>query len=562
MSAPAGICGQRLMSQAVRVDGLLGQLRQPGHTALDLLFDVSAVGTVLIDHNGDLVRVNEAMRGLLRQDCELSPGRPVRTIFCDKRSPGLWEELAPVLKHGAVLRGYASAICGRHEGNVQAVEVTATPVHEQDGTISGAILQFSDISTQKSLEMQLNQSQKLQVVGQLAGGIAHDFNNLLTVVLGSADEAIARAQADAETMDDLRHIRASAVRGAELVCQLLAFGRQQAVQPRALALNAAVCNVLDLLSRLLGSNVTLDLDLEQSGRTVRMDPTQLDQVLVNLAVNARDAMPRGGRLTLRTGQIDLLSPLVCEMETIPPGNYVVLEVQDTGVGIPRDVLPRIFEPFFTTRREQGGNGLGLATVHRIVHQSNGFLAVDSAIGKGTQVRIYLPRVDEVGTLASAPPSSAANRSPTRDNGARTVLLIDDEDAVRRVAERGLARLGFSVVCAPGAEAALALLSDPAVAALLHIVVSDLTMPGLDGAELIQAIRLLRPGLPAILVSGYADDPLRKRLAQADILFMPKPYSTKDLVAAIATRLDTATDLARLDGIGDYSSADARASNAE
>ena len=541
---------------------MLNQLRQPGHNAVDLLFDVSAIGIVLIDQNGDLVRINEAMRGLLRQDCEPSAGQPVKAIFCDKRSPGLWEELAPVLKVGAVLRGYASAIRGRHEGNVQAVEVTATPVHEQDGSISGAILHLTDISMQKSLEMQLNQSQKLQVVGQLAGGIAHDFNNLLTVVLGSADEAIARAQADAETMDDLRHIRSSAVRGAELVCQLLAFGRQQALQPRALALNTAIGNVLDLLSRLLGSNVTLDPDLEQPGRTVRMDPTQLDQVLVNLAVNARDAMPKGGRLTLRTKQIDLFSPMVCEMETIPPGNYVMVEVQDTGVGIPRDVLPRIFEPFFTTRRDQGGSGLGLATVHRIVHQSSGFLAVDSVIGKGTRVRIYLPRVDEVEILASARPSSAASRRSTTEHPARTVLLIDDEDAVRRVAERGLARRGFNVLCTPGAEAALALLSDPAVAALLHIVVSDLTMPGLDGAELIEAIRLLRPGLPAILVSGYADDPLRKRLAQADILFMPKPYSTKDLVAAIETRLDAANDLARPDGARDCSSIYAGANSAE
>ena len=562
MSAPAGIRGQRLTSQAVRVDGVLNQLRQRGHNALDLLFDVSAVGIVLIDQNGNLVRVNEAMRGLLRQDCDLSPGRPVTAIFCDKRSPGVWEELAPVLKEGAVRRGYAAAVRGRPEGSVQAVEVTATPVKEQDGTISGAILQFIDLSAQTSLEMQLNQSQKLQAVGQLAGGIAHDFNNLLTVVLGAADEAIDRAQLDAETMEDLRHIRASAVRGAELVCQLLAFGRQQALQPRALAVNAAVCNVLDLLSRLLGSNVTLDLDLEQPGRTVRMDPTQLDQVLVNLAVNARDAMPKGGRLTLRTGQIDLFSPLVCETETIPPGNYVMVEVQDTGIGIPHDVLPRIFEPFFTTRRDQGGNGLGLATVHRIVHRSDGFLTVDSAIGKGTRVRIYLPRMDEVETLASVPPSSVVSRPSTSENAARTVLLIDDEDAVRRVAERGLARRGFRVVCAPGAEAALALLSDPALAASLHIVVSDLTMPGLDGAELIAAIRLLRPGLPAILVSGYADDLLRKRLAQADILFMPKPYATKELVAAIETRLDAATNVAPPDGVDAPSSTDAGASTAE
>ncbi len=540
MSAPADSREQCSASRAVRVEGLLDQLRQPGHEAFDLLFDVSAIGIVAIDQNGKLVRVNEAMRCLLSQDCDLSPGHPVEALFCDKRSPGLWEKLAPVLKDGAVLRSYASAIRGRHDGSVQAVEVTATPLREPNGAINGAILQVLDTSAQKTLEMQLNQSQKLHAVGQLAGGIAHDFNNLLTVVLGSADEAIDRAQADAQTMDDLREIRSSAVRGAELVCQLLAFGRQQAWQPRVLNLNAAVSNVLGLLRRLLGSNVTLDLKLEQSGRTVRMDPTQLDQVLVNLAVNARDAMPKGGRLTLRTGLTDLYSPLVCDMATIPPGSYEMVEVQDTGVGIPRDVLTRIFEPFFTTRRDQGGNGLGLATVHRIVRQSDGFLTVDSAIGEGTRVRIYLPRVAEAEAVALAPPPSAASR-PVRDVSARTILLIDDEDPVRRVAERGLARRGFGVLSAPCAEAALALLADPEAGGPLHMVVSDLTMPGLDGEGLIAAIRLIRPGLPAILASGYADDPLRKRLAQSDILFMPKPYSVRELIVAIETRLDAVKD---------------------
>ena len=540
MSVPASRRQQLLVAQPVRVDGLLHQLQQPGHRATDLLFDVSTVGTVVIDRNGDLVRVNEAMRCLLSQDCDLSPGRPVEAIFCDKRSPGLWEKLVPVLSHGAVLSRYATVVRGRHQSGVQAVEVTVTALLEQDATVSGAVLQFTDASRQKTLEMQLNQSQKLQSVGQLAGGIAHDFNNLLTAILGSADEAIDRAQADAGTMDDLRQIRASAVRGAELVRQLLAFGRQQASQPRALGLNAAVSNVLDLLRRLLGSNVALELDLELPGWTVRMDPTQLDQVLVNLAVNARDAMPRGGRLTLRTRHLDLSSPLGGDAETIPPGSYVVVEVEDTGIGIPQDVLPRIFEPFFTTRPEQGGNGLGLATVHRIVRQSGGFLTVDSAVGKGTRVRIYLPRVDDVETVAPAPPPLAP-RQPARDAAARLVLLVDDEDAVRRVAERGLARRGFSVLSAPCAEAALALLADPAIAASLQLVVSDLTMPGLDGAELIEAVRVIRPGLPAILVSGYADEPLRKRLAQADILFMPKPYSLRELFEAIEHRLDAAHD---------------------
>ncbi len=521
-------------TEPLRPGSLLGPLSQPSDAVAKLLFDASAVGTAVIDANGDLVRVNHELRRLLSRECDVSPGRSARHIFCDQRSPGVWEELGPVLNGRAVLRGYASVVRGRPDGAVKAVELTAVPMREQDGTVSGAILQLIDVSTQKALEVQLNQSQKLQAVGQLAGGIAHDFNNLLTAVLGSADDALDRAQADAETMEDLRQIRASAIRGADLVRQLLAFGRQQALQPRALGLNAAVGNILTLLRRLLGSGVAVELELEQPGRTVRVDPTQLDQVLVNLAVNARDAMPQGGRLTLRTGHMDLFRPLVRDTETIAPGNYVMVEVQDTGVGIPREVLPRIFEPFFTTRRDQGGNGLGLATVQGIIRQSDGFLAVDSAVGKGTRVRVYLPRVDEA---AAAIPVPNPAKPPARHDAVGTILLVDDEDGVRRLAERALSRRGWRVLPAACAEAALALLSDPAVAAEVCAVVSDLTMPGLDGAGLVAAVRMIRPGLPAILVSGYADEALRKRLAQAHIQFMAKPYVMKELIGALETRLE-------------------------
>ena len=498
------------------------------------MLDVAAVGIAVIDHNGDLVQVNGQMRRLVSRDCDLSPGQPIRAIFCDKRSPGVWEELAPVLEGRGVLRGYASVILGRHERRVQPVEITATPLREQDATISGAIVQFLDLSAQKALESQLHQSQKMQAMGQLAGGIAHDFNNLLTALLGSADDAIDRAQADAETMDALRQIRASAVRGAGLVRQLLAFGRQQALEPRAVNLAAAIGDLLTLLRRLLGSNVALDLDLPRPGRTVRVDATQFDQVLVNLVVNARDAMPNGGRLTVRTGELDLIRPLVRDGETIPPGNYATIEVQDTGSGIPADVLPRIFEPFFTTRREQGGTGLGLSTVHGIVRQSSGFLAVDSAVGKGTRVRIYLPRVDEAEPVAPVAPAETASQPPAGD-AVGTILLVDDEEAVLRVTERALSRRGWRVLPAACADAALALLAEPQVGAALSAVVSDLTMPGRDGAALVEAVRAIRPGLPAIVVSGYANDAVRQRMAEADIQFMPKPYNVKDLIAALPTR---------------------------
>ncbi len=249
---------------------------------------------------------------------------------------------------------------------------------------------------------------------------------------------------------------------------MLAFGRQQTLQPRAVSINDAVAGLSGLLRRLLGGTVRLELELEEPGRTVQVDPTQLDQVLVNLAVNARDAMPEGGQLTLRTGHITLYRPLIRGEEVIPPGRYVMVEVQDTGCGIPPEVLPRIFDPFFTTRRERGGSGLGLSTVHGIIRQSDGFLAVDSLPGKGTRMRIYLPRHDGEGMaiprlpapalpapLPAAPavaappdtePPAAAEPAP-----GRTVLLVDDEDGVRRLAARALARQGWTVLSADSAR---------------------------------------------------------------------------------------------------------------
>ena len=513
---------------------LLSRLSDPADGALGVLMDESAVGIAVVDGCGRLVRVNAGLQQLLSRECDLSPGQPVQAIFCDKRGHGLWGELGPVLSGRTVLRGYVSVIRGRREEGIQPVEITAIPLRETDGTVSGALLQFIDISTQKDLEAQLSQSQKLQAVGQLAGGIAHDFNNLLTAVIGAADDALDRAQADAETVEDLQQIRASAVRGADLVRQLLAFGRQQALQPRAVAINRALDDISVLLRRLLGSTVALDLELEQPGRTVRVDPTQLDQVLVNLVVNARDAMPAGGRLTLRTGHMDLFRPLIRDKETIPPGHYVMVEVQDTGVGIPREVLPRIFEPFFTTRRERGGNGLGLSTVHGIIRQSDGFVAVDSAVGKGTRVRVYLPRlVEEAATVTVAPACVALAPAASRTG---TILLVDDEDGVRRVAERALARHGWTVLPAASGEQALALLNDRGLAAELSALVSDVAMPGLDGAALVEAVRAIRPGLPAILMSGYVEDGFRKRLTEAEIHFMPKPYAMRDLVSAVDASL--------------------------
>ncbi|MBV9782420.1 MAG: response regulator [Acidisphaera sp.] len=545
---------------------LIERLAQPTDETLQLmqvLFQEGAGGALIIDRAGRIVRANDALRHMLGRQASLAPGQPSLAIFARTEREEVWDELVPVLEGRRLPRPFSTRLDKEGTDSDQTVDVCGVPVREADGSVSGLVLSLSDITVQKQLEAQLSQSQKLQAVGQLAGGIAHDFNNLLTAIIGAAD-LVAGREKDAETLEDIAQIRLSADRGAALVRQLLAFGRQQTLQPKVISVNDTVQDLSSLLRRLLGTKVRLDLDLELPGRMVRADPTQLDQVLVNLAVNARDAMPDGGTLTLRTGHITLFRALTRGQETIPPGRYVMIEAQDTGVGIPPEVLPRIFDPFFTTKRDRGGNGLGLSTVHGIIRQSDGFLAVDSQPGKGTRLRVYLPRYDgtESVTIPRSPRSDIAPALPAAEAAAepapvaqpparvaepvpvaepiraaepvgRAALLVDDEDPVRRLAERAMLRGGWRVFAAGSAEQALQMLEELTQAGSrpeLAVMITDVVMPGMDGPSLVHKVRESWPGLPAILVSGYAEETLRRDLAAAGMVFLPKPYTLKALLA--------------------------------
>ena len=550
-----------------------------------LLFEDAPFGALLLTADGRVMRSNAALRRMVGREVDLSRGAVGELIFALDAREAAMEEIARALsgrphhRHDFFTR-MTPAFSALEEPDRSAdvldalVSVSVAPLHEADGSLSGAMLRISDISVQKQLEAQLAQSQKLQAMGQLAGGIAHDFNNLLTAVLGAAESIISRPGLDPDTLDDVAQVQSSALRGAALVRQLLAFGRQQTLQPRVLAVNERITDLSGLLKRLLGTKVRLELALEMPGRSVRADPTQLDQVLVNLAVNARDAMAEGGVLTLRSGHMTLYRPTTRGTETIPPGRYVMIEVRDTGAGIPPEVLPRIFDPFFTTKRDSGGSGLGLSTVHGIVRQSDGFLNVESEIGEGTRVRIYLPRWDgsEAVAIPRAPrvrptitalsddaygaalppeaetpaPASPAKES-AKPGAGRHVLLVEDEEPVRRLAERTLQRQGWQVLSADCGETAMSLLQSvleggapnddaaaPEARFRLAAVVTDMVMPGMDGATLVRHLRerLDAPLLPAILVSGYAEETLRANLDSAATLFLPKPYSLKDLASRL------------------------------
>ncbi len=367
-----------------------------------------------------------------------------------------------------------------------------------------------------------------------AAGIAHDFNNLLAAIVGAADAIASHGGLDTGVLEEIAVIRASAGRGAALVRHLLASEPQRDLESRVVALDAVVADLALMLRRMLGQ-VRLDLALEWPDGLVRVEPLALERVLVNLAVNARDAMPGGGTVTMRTGLLTLQRPLTRGPETIPAGSYAMVEVQDTGIGIPAEALPHIFEPFFTTRRGEGGTGLGLSTVHAIVRQCGGFMAVESGRGQGTRMRVYLPAWHGAAETAAAPQPRLPWPEPA---AARAILLVDDEDVVRRVAERALLRHGFRVLCAPTAEAALELLeTEPS--AQVTAIVTDLVLPGMDGTALVAAVRqrLGIPRLPALLVSGYAAGALRDKIsassAGGEMRYLTKPYDIKDLAVALA-----------------------------
>jgi two-component system cell cycle sensor histidine kinase/response regulator CckA len=551
----------------------LGALAAGDGAAWRRLFEEAAYGIAVVDGAGSIVAANAALASLAGADpASLAPGAALADLVHPQDRRLLEAELGrlsamPGGRTGLEVRlGAAAGQEAAEDGAHTVAMVSISPLVEDDATIGGAVVRFIDITRHRALETQLAQTQKMQAVGQLAGGIAHDFNNLLTAIIAATDMSLERAGADEVTRADLVHVRRSAERGAALVRQLLAFGRKQTLQPRVIALNAAIEDVASLLRRLLGQRIAITLDLDRPGSLVRVDPVQFDQVIVNLSLNARDAMPRGGRLTIRTGAVTLYRPLVRGQEVIPPGRYAMVEVADTGSGIAPEIMGRLFEPFFTTKRDSGGTGLGLAMVYGIVRQTDGFIAVESVVGEGTTFRIYIPRHEgatlpdpvEDGIAArlaasaprpalagapcaptpaptSAPGAGAAPPAGERGQGGHgpgrgTILLVEDEEPVRRLTARGLSLSGWAVLTADNGEAALAVLAGQAEppAAL----VSDVSMPGMDGPALVRAVRAMLPALPVILVSGYADtDPLTD-LPGAPVQFLPKPFSIKDLAARL------------------------------
>ena len=413
-----------------------------------------------------------------------------------------------------------------------------TAVEEDEREAEAAIVYMLETTERRALENQINQSQKMDMVGQLAGGIAHDFNNVLSAIMMANDFLLNAHKPTDPSFQDIMQIKQNATRAATLVRQLLAFSRRQTLRPQVLDLGDALSDLTMLLRRLIGEKVKLDLVHGRDLWPVKVDVSQFEQVVVNLAVNARDAMPDGGKLSVRTANVTAEEATQLAYKGMPAAEYVRIDVSDTGTGIPADIVDKIFEPFFSTKEVGKGTGLGLSTVYGIVKQTGGFIYVDSEPGKGTSFRIFLPRHHPEKEVAGDPVAAngakeaAADAKPRTDlTGQGTILLVEDEEGLRSLNARGLRSRGYSVIEASNGVEALEALEEKDGA--VDLVVSDVVMPEMDGPTLLKTMRGKNPDLKIIFVSGYAEDAFEKSLPEnQQFAFLPKPFTLSQLVAAV------------------------------
>ncbi len=502
----------------------------------DPLFRASPIGIARLDPAGRIIDFNEAFALMLG----LQQARPDCPPFID------FVVLEDHPKVEAALRSAAQRqnVMSAPEPSVKPTEVTLTAprnliVSLHIGTLPGQphmaeqILHLIDVTAFKDLENQILQSRKMQAVGQLAGGIAHDFNNLLTAMIGFCDLLLLRHRAGDQSFADIMQIKQNANRAASLVRQLLAFSRQQTLRPRVLDITDTLTELSHLLRRLIGQTVVLKMVHGRDLGLVKVDQGQFEQVVINLAVNARDAMPNGGSLTIKTQNVTITEPIAFAHETMPPAEYVQIEVIDSGTGIEDGVISRIFEPFFTTKPVGSGTGLGLSTVYGIVRQTDGFIAVKSALGHGTLFTIYLPRY--AGPAQIEERADETERADIDTTGTGTILLVEDEDPVRLFTGRALRNKGYRVLEARSGEAAIQLLDG--CDEQIDMLITDAVMPVIDGPTLIKLVRQHRPEIKVICISGHTDEALRASISSAgDVLFLAKPFSLKQLATCVKERL--------------------------
>lgn len=498
---------------------------------LEALLSQLPLGLAMADRDGRLLFANSAFLRAAGREHDGIPTYPTDLVV--REDKGALSD---------AIRRFAQGPASSGDLAVRLVAQADEPVSLSLAGVRGlgeaaVLLGLTDSTEETRLKRQVAQATKMQAVGQLAGGVAHDFNNILTAIIGTCDLMMLRHTPGDSDYDDIQQVRANSNRAASLTRQLLAFSRQQTLRPEVLQLPDVVTDVSQMLKRLIGEKIQMSVTHDRDLGPVRADPSQLQQVIVNLAVNARDAMAGRvdiGKLKIMTRRITPADVRTMKTEVLPQGEYTALVVEDTGSGISPEHLGKIWEPFFTTKEQGKGTGLGLSTVYGIVKQSGGFIFADSEIGRGTRFTVYLPvHHPQPGEIAA--PVKVPEKQVEWAGGGR-VLLVEDEEPVRMVAERALARAGYTITTAADGEEGLEHVTSGGE---FDIVVSDVVMPTMDGPAMARAIRKLAPNLPILFMSGYAEDHLRREIDVENMYFLPKPFSVQQLSEKVGSVLGAA-----------------------
>lgn len=514
------------------------------HVLLSQFLQVCSLPTARLTRQGEIADCNQSFRHLARRE-QTSGVWLLSEDVSEESRPVLEKMLQDVEQGRSSDKPYSLELKPRENDNGDTrltVSAFVTSLKPSEVEPAIAILQCVDTTEQKNLEMRFAHSQKMQAVGQLAGGVAHDFNNLLTAMIGFCDLLLMRHPAGDPSFADIMQIKQNANRAANLVRQLLAFSRRQTLQPKVIDFTDVLVEISHLIRRLIGDNIELNMVHGRDLGMIKVDQGQLEQVVINLAVNARDAMTRGGTLTIRTSNViinegnrpsrNMVSPSA--EESVADGAYVLFEVADTGCGIPRELIQQIFEPFFSTKEVGSGTGLGLSTVYGIVKQTGGYIYVSSMPNEGTTFSIYFPRHEQDATARHETAERQANADLT---GSGTILLVEDETPVRIFASRALTNKGYTVLEADSAETALEVMEREGNR--IQIIITDVMMPGMTGPEMIEKILKTHPGIKVVFISGYAEDAFVNIYGaeEREFNFLPKPFTLKQLASKVKEVLE-------------------------
>ena len=494
-------------------------------------FEEAPVAVALVDPEGEIKDFNAAFSMMLRSNTKEIEGRNFADFIIED-DRGRVESAVNKIEKGRKMS--APMEIGLNADNNVRITAQMHARRFKDG--DNIVLHLIDLTEQKNLEVQFVQSQKMQAIGQLAGGIAHDFNNLLTAMIGFCDLLLLRHKPGDPSFGDIMQIKQNSNRAANLVRQLLAFSRQQTLRPQVNDIAEILTEVSHLLRRLIGANIELELLHGADLGMVKVDAGQMEQVLINMAVNARDAMDDGGFLKIETANFDNEKSIRCGDDKMPAGCWVSIRIKDSGCGISKENLSRIIEPFFTTKEVGQGTGLGLATVYGIIRQTGGFLDINSKVGKGTTFTIYLPRLSEEEVAAEAQDQVIEVEDTTKDlTGTARLLLVEDEDAVRTFSTRALMNKGYEVLAAEHGNAALTLMEEQENKNI-DLLITDVMMPDMDGPTLAKKMREANPTLKIIFMSGYTEDKLKDHMDEG-VSFIPKPFTLKQLATKVKEALE-------------------------